>query len=628
MTVVSEFFGGKFVLAVCVFLLAITLFVSDGLFTVDELIYLLGADAFAKNGGLIVENGFDSYHSENLRLWFLIDGPNGLAPQYPPGVAVVGGVFLKVLGVKGLIFTNVLAGIGTIIATHRLALELYHDRAIAKVSTLILIFGTFFTEYVFGIWPHMISTFFVISSLLFLMKAINSKNEFFKLTVTSGALIGMGFLFRSDTILILPTVAAIVIMYAARPVLMLAYGALGMLPWFVMASIANLHKFGTLNPLSYGNASGGGDDPSTHLSAIIGISVFLAVLIGVRNLNWSASFRLPTITAVVLLLLAAWIIPSTHEIVSTFVHGFNSLFIDMRQISDVRDGIVRLDGNVVSFWGVGKKALGQSLPWLGVLAVLLCRPWGIQNRRGHLLILIAVVIWSAPFVAKDWHGGFSSNMRYFLPVVPLVCILGANLLVSLRASEKVNSKMYLATALFAILLVVVWSVSFSTRLVGAQQILGVFALYGMVFVSLVCCVSVWDRSACDTAIKIAMSFCFGLSFMYGPVIDLLNSQNLRNRSAVTSQILAEIEEPALFYEKWGGYAVRLTNPTSLVAMHNWAGGPIDENLVRDALADGRRVFMPVLPAEEMKLALGNITLREVSEMFTLIEMVEIVSINN
>ena len=67
------------------------------------------------------------------------------------------------------------------------------------------------------------------------------------------------------------------------------------------------------------------------------------------------------------------------------------------------------------------------MPWIGLSAILLTcrvRP-GEQRLFATLAILIATM--SVPFIWLSWHGGGSGNMRYFLPILPPLCILCARL---------------------------------------------------------------------------------------------------------------------------------------------------------------------------------------------------------
>ena len=152
--------------AVVLALLVATPFVSTGFFSLDEVIYFAGADALFRDGSLFVDNGFDEFGSEDLRIWFLVQGQHGLTPQYPVGTALLGAPFLSVFGVRGLIIINVLAGIGTLFATRSLAKQMFGHPEIGLIAALILVLGTFWPEYVYGHWPHSISLFFVTVSLV------------------------------------------------------------------------------------------------------------------------------------------------------------------------------------------------------------------------------------------------------------------------------------------------------------------------------------------------------------------------------------------------------------------------------------------------------------------------------
>ena len=106
------------------------------------------------------------------------------------------------------------------------------------------------------------------------------------------------------------------------------------------------------------------------------------------------------------------------------ITGMHAILIDATIIQDNRaGGLQRMADGTVLFWGLPKKALAQSLPWLGCLAALagLARA---ERRQSILFVLIIFAGWSVPFVVGSWHGGFGANMRYFLPSVVLLAILG------------------------------------------------------------------------------------------------------------------------------------------------------------------------------------------------------------
>ena len=73
-------------LPIAVLLLAGAFVASPGLFNIDEFVLLAGAQALLKTDALTIENGWAQFASPDLKLWILVAGPNGLAPQYPVGL--------------------------------------------------------------------------------------------------------------------------------------------------------------------------------------------------------------------------------------------------------------------------------------------------------------------------------------------------------------------------------------------------------------------------------------------------------------------------------------------------------------------------------------------------------------
>ena len=125
MTAFAKTYGTRPLALIGALILAGALLVSDGYFTVDEFVYVLGAQAMAQNMSLVIENGFDTYGSENLKVWNVVIGPAGLVSQYPVGTAVIGAPLLLLFGVRGLIVLNALAAVGTLFLTRSLARRLY-----------------------------------------------------------------------------------------------------------------------------------------------------------------------------------------------------------------------------------------------------------------------------------------------------------------------------------------------------------------------------------------------------------------------------------------------------------------------------------------------------------------------
>ena len=120
------------------------LWVSLEFFSMDETIYVLGADTFRATGGFTHDNGFDRFGAESLKwIGFLPVGPNGQTTQYPPGMSILGGGLVALFGLRGLIFLNIAGTIGTLFVTRALALELFGRERLALMACLLLVFGSF-----------------------------------------------------------------------------------------------------------------------------------------------------------------------------------------------------------------------------------------------------------------------------------------------------------------------------------------------------------------------------------------------------------------------------------------------------------------------------------------------------
>ena len=78
---VASLNGASILLPIALALLVGAFLVSPGLFIIDEVIVLSGAQALLSTGGFVVENGWSEFSSPDLKLWLFVAGPHGLAPQ-------------------------------------------------------------------------------------------------------------------------------------------------------------------------------------------------------------------------------------------------------------------------------------------------------------------------------------------------------------------------------------------------------------------------------------------------------------------------------------------------------------------------------------------------------------------
>lgn len=568
-------------------------YVSTGLFTIDELIHLLAVDAFANQRALTVDNGYSSFGSDDLKVWFLVSGPNGLAPQYPPGVAIFGAPLYALFGLRGLVLLNSLAALGTALVTWKLAVRLYRDPTIAALSVATLVLGTFFLEYAWAIWPHMTSCFFVLLALWLTLCAIDAPEpgSALRFAVGAGLAVGAGVMMRTDTVLILPVIAAVITLYSTRPVRMILGGTLGLAPGLAVLALVNQHKFGTMNFLSYGrNGSGGGDDLSSHSAMAVAMALILAACLAARLVQEAPRWRVPVIAGAGAGLGALLLLPGAVGFVGDALRGYLGLFVDSRTLIETRAGTGFADDGTLIFWGTAKKAIFQSLPWLGILAALVLGAWPAAHRRGHLVLSLMVLIWTLPFAALSWHGGYSSNMRYFFPLLPALAILGSAALTSLgrHTSRPVT----------LILIGLIGALAVELHLFTAGRIsLGYFqqalTLQVFIVVALLAALTTLGASIRKLAAPAAMvgvGAGLATTTVASVVFDTVYSQIERANSARLSAVAADLPGPALFYGAPKGFASAVERSDGLIGVQHRLTGKIDADLFHTLLGAGYRIY--------------------------------------
>ena len=552
-------------------------FTSPGFFTIDEVIYMLSADVFLDTGQFIVQNGFEAYGSDDqtwLRL--LSIGPNGLTPQYPVGSAVFGSAFVALFDVRGFFLMNALAAFGTLFVTRLLALELFEDERIAIGAILLLCLASYFTEYSVGIWPHMVSILSVTTSFWLFLKA-SQEDAPLLLSALSGFALGVGLLFRVDGVLLLPVIVILAVLYATKPIKVLAGGAFGLIPGLGAMAYANLLKFGTWNPISYGGEYGSEEIfKYLALMAICALAFLATVLVRVGIIRPARVWMLPVIA---LIIAAAFLVPQVGNMVVKTSRGIIALIVDSTTIVDHRGGVQHQTDGTLLFWGLPKKAMGQSLPWLGCLLILVAWPWGIR-RRAIVSILLFTSLWMFPFLIRSWHGGLSLNMRYFLPLLPAISILACWIIKGLMGKTVPRYFLYAIIGGFAA--TSLWSILLPTKIAGAHQILSTFVFL------ITCAVAILAGFAKSRLNTLALLM-IGLGI--GQSIFISASDNMIAQAVRASNMLdfSEGTDKELIYDVFAR-SVYL-DPDQILAVPHWRSKTADPDLVESALEDGYRVLM-------------------------------------
>jgi len=558
-----------------------------GFFIIDEAIYLFAADTFRLTGGFLLDNGLDLARSDDL-LWtsLLTLGPDGLTSQYPPGTTFVWAPLLSLFGERSVVVLNAAATVGTLFAIRGLALRLFGDPAIAVGACLLFLFATFTLEYAFVYWPHMISVWTIVMSFNLFLDAMDDRRGTLMPAVLSGLVLGAGMLFRLDNVLLLPVFAVLAVLFAVAPLRLLAGGAAGILPAFLLLALVNQQKFGTFNPLSYGGKSGL-TNIEVYLpfggAGIAGLAV-MAVFRArpVPRKYWPALAGLCVAACLSLILL----LTSVRDLIANYALGSYLLMVDARNTSSGLSGIVPMPDGTTLFWGLAKKALAQSLPWLGLL-FLLTRPGLWRGRaRSIAIVLIFAAIFSFPFAATAWHGGMSSNMRYFLPLMPFASVLGAVLLKELLEGSASRKRVLIGSVVAGLAAACLWTLLAPSGLAGAHQI---WSLY-LFFATVVAALAAAHLRLPATAIAALVVGGAGIgTAVFNTASDTLISQLRRDGGRVLTDLSVGYTGKVLVYDVVLRSA--LVDPDQVVALRRNAGAVPDEVLVRAALAGGYRVLM-------------------------------------
>lgn len=558
-----------------------------GFFIVDEVIYVFAAETFAATGGFTLENGLHLSNSADL-LWsnLLTHGPNGITSQYPPGTAVLWAPFVEYFGIRGILVFNAAALVGAVFATHALARQLFDDDWVAQAASLLFLFGTFSLEYAFVIWPHTVSVWTIIASFSYFLRALDDRDDALRLAAVSGLILGLGLLFRVDNILTLPVFAILTVLFAARPIRVICGGALGLAPAFGAMAWINLSKFGTLNPLSYGVKSGAGTTLANYVPFAIGLVVLLGAMWFLRTRK-RVDWRIVGGLAGLGLCAAIALVPEVQRLVMRLVAGVSRLIVDARGIESSFADVKDMPDGTRSFWGLSKKALGQSLPWLGLLVVLLHpRVWA-GRRRAIACALIFCFVFMLPFLMRSWHGGMSSNMRYFLPVLPVVSILAALVIRELLAMGDGQLRPFALAILLGGASSFLWMILTPSGLAGAHQI---WALYVFVVVLVVAFVSAFVPNVTVARLTLLVAgLGIGVS-VFNTATDTLVSQLRRAQNEVLTDVSNGYDGKMVIY----GAMMRsaMIKPDQVVASAQVGATMPDIALVSAALAQAYRVLMP------------------------------------
>jgi hypothetical protein len=257
-----------------------------------------------------------------------------------------------------------------------------------------------------------------------------------------------------------------------------------------------------------------------------------------------------------------------------------------------------------------KKALLQSLPYAAAILILAPRLWRGPDRAAVTFCVLLIGLGILPFAFGRWHGGASTNMRYFLNFVPVLAILTAVALREITALAQGRS----VYAMIAVLGVGAGALAY-----GAwrgypldftyQQTLSNAVVFWIAGLSILTLVST-GRLQGDVATALRGLVVFGLiaAFFSAWYFDSRITQTKRALTARMAQLTSDLPENALvvtYYPASAGF--RVNRPPAMMAIGNVFSTEIDaamSDLVARAFADGRPVFAQSRTLAEQMVASG------------------------
>lgn len=578
-------------------------FASTGPFLLDELIYSTMIERFATSGALTIVNGYANHPSNSLLLKFLVAGPIGTVPQYPAGYAILAAPFLLAGGFHGVLVMNALASILTLVIIYNLATVLFEDRNLAVNAALIFGFASFATEYALGLWPHATSVFFVALASYLVVSATTAEGPKSLILVALGGLTAaLGVTVRVDVLIVAPALAVWLFGATRRPFAMVPAFLLGMCPGLLFSAWLNHLKFGTWAPVTYGHSPGAANFQAYLPLLPVGLIGLVAVASTAHSRVRQVLLGRRGLLIVGCALAFVLVLPYTRDAGFRLLKGMYVLLVDLQAYPNLEHalGAQPLPGGPVLMFGLLKKALFQSLPYLGFALLPLAMLFQPRQRSALAICFLVPAAWFAPFAYFTWYGGSASNMRYFLPALPFLSILAAFSWKEILA-QKADRRSLLILAgvlagMAAFIMVRLWNADpeaafFRAHLVIPDSLLACGAAIALLWIAIPALRGPLKWSACSI-------FAIGLvwAFYSSAIYDTAASQIRRTLVATANAQYSTIEknahvvtvEPELFL-------FHLRRGTGTLAMYEKDWSELDFSLIDDSLRHGRPVYAHTRP---------------------------------
>jgi len=417
---------------------ALTLLAAPGALSIDSAVYIDMARSMVEHGSLTLPNE-TLPGSPALKTRFSHVVESGLAPQYPGFYGILAAPFYALGGIRGLIFMNALAAVVAVLMTHRIALRLYGDATIAGAAAGLLAVATFLSGYATAVWPHVFTLALILLAVERVIAAADAEAGGWKAGLLAGLVFGFAMAIRVDAIL--PLLGALVWLRLfgapGKRVTALALLA-GLVPGLFVSALINWQKFGLFMPFSYGPT----DRTSLflrYLPALLTAGAMLAavMLIDARK-PWVSSLVNRMRSPVGLIFIAAGFALAVILVapLRSFMLGVYALAVDLHRLGEAHllPGTIRQENGLIAFWGSNKLALLQSVPFAALALIPLAQLIrGHEQARAHALMIGTALVPILAYAVDHWHGGLSRAMRYLIPALPMLAILGAVVLTGIGA---------------------------------------------------------------------------------------------------------------------------------------------------------------------------------------------------
>lgn len=360
-------------------------------FTVDEGHYLASLVAL-RDGGLTL--GWSRGLPASRALLAFDPNPSRrevavpVAPTVPPLWAFLAFPF-SALGWRGLVALNALAAL----ATAWLVGAECESRKAAVSGAAVFLGAGFVLEYAQGVWPHCLSAALTFGAFALARRAATGAGgRGLRLAVLSGVTAGIACGVRYPNVAVAAGIAAALVLLAGRRRLALgACYALGVGAILVVSSSCNWVRFGSLNPISKGPGYLSAGRPSLTPTERLADSARTAWLLAVDH---SARPRLS----------------ASHE-----------AYMERAE-----------DSRAILILGVPRKALLQSVPWVGLLVVFgLAGGTGSRTRLAALALPPLALLAALSLAGSSRTAGLCLNERYLFDVLPFAAAAAAPLLAAM-----------------------------------------------------------------------------------------------------------------------------------------------------------------------------------------------------